>query len=281
MATIRVHEANTHYFVSDDCLIAIEGMILIGYFGRSDNLVLSREYQVLGEYCFSECNSVRTVMFDEGSKLTRIEKNAFLRCSELRSICIPAGVESIGDSCFQSCKSLSQVIFEHGSRLARIGKRTFQGCLSLESICIPAQIELLPIKCFAGCRSLAALTFERESKLTQIADEAFDCCDALRHLVFGTPSKLKQLDIPPSDFGVLCIPDSVEVITGYVGEFDFRNRVLQFGRESRLIKIYLIRYVHVPRLRNSRKASAKLSQYATFLHLSEEILRRFRCRLEA
>jgi hypothetical protein len=100
-----------------------------------------------------------------------------------------------------------------------------------------------------------------------------------KHLTnVAVPSHLKQLDIPPSDFGVLCIPDSVEVVTGSVEAFGVHDRVLKFGRKSRLIEIKLIRCAFVRRY--SIWESAKASQYAIFVHLSEEILGVFRGRLE-
>jgi hypothetical protein len=242
-------------------------------------LIIGLKVEVLGEDCFSERKSLQSVIFEEGSKLMRIEDCAFFNCSGLKSICIPASVESLGDCCFGSCTTLSKVTFEPGSKLVRIEKGAFAGCLSLSSICIPAQIQILVTKCFAACRSLATLTFERQSKLKQIDHEAFDECRALRRLVFQIPSHLKQLDLPPSDFGLLWIPDSVRVVTGSMRILDVHNRILRFGRESRLVKIHLTRYVQ--KLGNARPVSVKALRSATFVHLSEEILRRFRAKLKA
>jgi hypothetical protein len=77
--------------------------------------------EVLGESCFSVCESLSSVTFESGSILSRIEKWAFTGTG-LIQIIIPASVEVLCEGCFSECKSLSSVRFESGSKLSRIEK---------------------------------------------------------------------------------------------------------------------------------------------------------------
>jgi hypothetical protein len=61
---------------------------------------------------FSSCNSLWSLSFDSGSKLSRREAKALFRCSSLKSVCVPASVESVGEGCFDSCRSLSSLTCE-------------------------------------------------------------------------------------------------------------------------------------------------------------------------
>jgi hypothetical protein len=261
-------------------------------------MTIGRECEILGGSCFSYQARLLTVAFEVGSRLARIENNAFSACSALKYICIPAGVEFLGSMCFSRCTSLVQLTFESGSRLAEIELGAFQECVLLESICLPGYIEFMPMFCFTSCTSLATVSFEPDSRLNRIDATAFGAwtslsiihipaqletlesplfwdCESLTQLTYQTPSKLKRLDLPPSDFGSLRIPDSVEIITGGVGRLANQNRVLDFGHESRLGIIRLDQSSH--RWRNS---SLLKGAAAVFISLSEEVLRRFRCQFE-
>jgi hypothetical protein len=188
-------------------------------------------------------------LFQHGSELTQMGANVFFGSSSLASLCIPANVRTISQGCFRHCTSLVEVSFEHGSKLNRIEDETFVGCSSLRSLALPAQLEIVACGAFSDCKSL---------------------CE----LIFDLPSRLKQLDLPPSEFGSLCIPDCVEIIFGGIGKQDGQRRLLQFGRASNLIKVELRHLLDV--MNRDRDAESD-----SFLRLSEEVLRRFRSVFEA
>lgn len=154
--------------------------------------------EVIGQSAFRGCTSLTEVFFEKGSKLQIIEGGvymttykyedygvphyygAFYGCTSLRSIEIPASVESIGQTAFAGCVSLKTVSFEKGSQLKEISggyssyKTTcaflgaFYGCSALTAIEIPASIECIGQTAFKGCTSLATVTFEDNSGLTRI-----------------------------------------------------------------------------------------------------------------
>jgi hypothetical protein len=103
----------------------------------------------------------------------------------------------------------------------------------------------------------------------------FRGCTSLRELIFDLPSCLKQLDLPPSEFGSLSIPDSVEVVFGGIGKQKSQLRLLRFGRESSLMTIELRHEWDSWTANVGGDADSN-----SFLYLPEKVLRRFRCQFE-
>ena len=84
-----------------------------------------------------------------------IEAGAFAD-SQLKSIVIPEGVESIGDYAFYNCPKLEDVVLP--STLRVIGKGAFAKCPMLEEVDMRASaVATLPERCFAESARLCAL----------------------------------------------------------------------------------------------------------------------------
>jgi hypothetical protein len=147
------------------------------------------------------------------------------------------------------CGSLAELSFERDSKVKKIAPLAFRLCPSLRSIIIPAHLELVHLEAFGGCTSLCELVFE-------------------------VPSHVKELALPPSEFGSLSIPDSVERILGRIAKIGRQNRVLHFGRDSRLRAIDFALIPQWP-LETLIEADADV-----FLRLPEMLLRGFRCQFE-
>jgi hypothetical protein len=131
---------------------------------------IPRGVEILCSSCFSYCNSLSSISFENDSRLTRIESGAFYG-SALKSITIPRVVEILCSSCFSCCNSLSSISFENDSRLKRIESNAFSGS-ALESITIPRGVEILCSSCFSRCNSLSSISFE-SSSLSRIESTAF------------------------------------------------------------------------------------------------------------
>jgi hypothetical protein len=236
-----IDAGNPHYFVSGDFLIGFDGMTLFRHIGRSETVLVVPEIECLGEHCFGSCKGVKRIVFGLGSRLARISPRAFEGCSIL-SIRIPAAIRVIPEGCFEGCLVLAELRFEPGSQLCRIEKEALGYCLSLAVIDIPAQLEIIESGIFRDCKELCLLSFEM-------------------------PSRLKSLDLPPSAFRSISIPDSVEILSGYP-----QGCRMEFGVESGLRELDL----HV---QPTSSYARPVSRNIAFVRLSEGALRRFRCTL--
>ncbi len=117
---------------------------------------------------FSYCQQLKTVTFEDNSKLTSIGRT-FAEYQEipLETIEIPNSVETIGYEAFGSVYTLKNVYFEPNSSLHSIEQGAFY-CCGIQTIQIPASVQLIYRGAFASCGSLESITFEENSSLTDI-----------------------------------------------------------------------------------------------------------------
>ena len=162
---------------------------------------------------FKGCSSLATVTFEKGSQLKTIGGGyyyhyyygVFSDCTALKSIEIPASVETIEAAAFMGCSSLATVTFEKGSQLKTIGGGyssyypnyygAFADCTALTSIEIPASVETIEATAFKGCSSLATVTFEKGSQLKTIGGGYYY---HYYYGVFSDCTALKSIEIPAS-----------------------------------------------------------------------------------
>ena len=92
-------------------------------------------------YTFSQCSELETVSLPEGQQ--SIGYGAFSYCSKLSSIIIPSTIETILDDAFANCYNLASINLPEGLRA--IGKRAFYSCYSYNftSLTIPSTVSLL------------------------------------------------------------------------------------------------------------------------------------------
>ena len=107
--------------------------------------------------------------------LEEIGEEAFLNCTSLLRIDIPASVNSIGDSAFCGCSDLKEVNLCDG--LEVIGEEAFRECTSLLRINIPASVNSIGDSAFWGCSDLKEVNLC--DGLEVIGEEAFGVCTSL------------------------------------------------------------------------------------------------------
>ena len=79
-------------------------------------MVVSQITKVISTGTFYNLRGLRRVVFQPGSQLGVIEREAFRECG-LEEIKLPANLAEIGEDAFRGCKNLKRVTFEDGSAL--------------------------------------------------------------------------------------------------------------------------------------------------------------------
>ena len=131
------------------------------YFTGLTSITLPSSVTSIRIRAFRGCTNLATVTFAEGSQLTSIGDGAFLDCSALTSINIPAKVTSIGNFAFQGCTCLASVAIPAG--VTGIGYYAFYGCTGLTSISIPASVTSIGDYAFSNCSILADVYVNRST----------------------------------------------------------------------------------------------------------------------
>ncbi len=170
----------------------------------------------IGNRAFSNISSsyydsdLKTIIFEENSRLTYIGDEVFYGCDSLTNITIPDSVTSIGNSAFYNCDSLTSITILNS--VTYIGNYAFAGCSSLTSIEIPDSVTSIGERAFASCSSLTSITIP--NSVTYIGDSAFSYCYSLTSITLPfCPPKLSDL-IHTSTYNH--VPESLKtvIITG-------------------------------------------------------------------
>ena len=148
------------------------------------------------------CSNVES-WFNELSTLTRVDlgngvrtigDDAFLKCSNLKTITFPEGLTSIGGRAFQNC-ALTEVKLP--STLTKIGNQAFQNCTALVDVLIPSSVTEIGYNAFSNTnistielhcsnvgkwfRELSTLTrVDLGDEVRTIGDNAFQSCSNLK-----------------------------------------------------------------------------------------------------
>ncbi len=153
------------------------------------SVTLSKNLKKIKDSCFNWCSSLKKIELPEG--LERIEYEAFgmtdiseiklpstlkylsgFSGTRIKSVDVPASVETIDNHCFADCDDLKTVKLHEG--LKKIGDCVFFYCGSLKSLKIPSTVERIEGDPFV------------ETKIKELT----------------LPENLKYLGIDKSDFGV-------------------------------------------------------------------------------
>ena len=124
-----------------------------------------------------------------------IGDRAFLGCSVLTSLTLPAGITSIGDNAFWDCNGLKEVRFCINGNLDTYltkghpyiyvyscGIKYYINDKEITSIEIPSNVTTLGDCDFQGCSGLTSLTLS--AGITKIGDDAFNDCSGLKEVRF-------------------------------------------------------------------------------------------------
>lgn len=140
-------------------------------------------------------------MVPEG--VTALPAYAFMACSDLREVRLPASLRRIGEGAFRECKSLTRMVLPDS--VEDIGSFAFIYCTDLQEVVIPESVRHIGHNAFSRCESLRAVSLPRE--MTELESYAFSDCTSLQEvrlpkcervlgeLIFSGCSALRRLEV--------------------------------------------------------------------------------------
>lgn len=160
---------------------------------------------------FHARTDITSVVISKG--MNTIGDYAFSGCTELTSIEIPDGLEYICDHAFLGCAKLKNINIP--TSVTHIGPFAFSGCSSLTNIVIPEGVTSISRYAFEECSSLTDVTIPKS--VTTIFVSAFYGCSSLTDIVI--PESVTTIE-PFAFYGCssltsIKIPKGVTDICGY------------------------------------------------------------------
>lgn len=154
----------------------------------------------IGNNSFRDFTNMTSVSLPDG--LETIGNFAFNGCTNasFTTITIPASVTSTGTSIFNGCTYLATVEFSAGSNLTGIGNNAFRYCNALGSITIPAGVTSIGNYAFQSCTSLGSINIP--ASVTSIGTQAFDGCTSLATITLNSNPYLNGSTVFPSTAAV-------------------------------------------------------------------------------
>jgi hypothetical protein len=172
--------------MQNDFLVGIPEQRLIRYFGSDNDITIPRDIVILGKYCLSECSSLTSVSFADGSKLKEIEHCAIFG-TDLSMFHIPASVERICGSAFGGCTT-RRITVDEGNLQFRIdgeflvdwdGRELIRYFGGSSRVFIEEGIEVLSFGCFYGHPHVVHCDLSDRSRLRSVKAKAFWNCPIL------------------------------------------------------------------------------------------------------
>lgn len=99
---------------------------------------------------FEGCPNLKSIILEEGVK--EIRNEAFKDCTELQEVNLPKSLQKISDKAFMGCTKLEKVTIEEG--VTEIGCAAFKNCTALSEMYFPSNLLTIGTEAFINCSSL-------------------------------------------------------------------------------------------------------------------------------
>lgn len=224
-----------------------EGVRIVRYKGNEKIVKIPTKIDgkpVIGieDYAFMGNTQIEQIQVRNGSFLKEIGDNAFLECTNLKSVDFRASqLQRIGDNAFSNCQSLIKAQFPN--TLKSIGKRAFYEDTALHTIQFGTGLVSIGQMAFYQCKSLKEVTlpdgFQKlySEDSTGIYGDVFSECTALETVNIGTGMTL----LPSNSFygctslREVYLPDTVEEIGSKAFSFCTNLKTIPFPMQLKKI----------------------------------------------
>ncbi len=133
----------------------------------------------VGDYAFLDCTALESMTLP--ASVQELGVGAFARCTGLTSMTIPDGVTHIPSELFMGCKALTSVNIP--SSVTGIADYAFDGCAALENIKLPPLTDYVGYMAFHGCPGAETVVLEEGA--TVIEYGAFQGCTNLKSVTIA------------------------------------------------------------------------------------------------
>lgn len=162
--------------IGDNAFDGCVNLTSVTQVGSSDDAVFPASVTSIGKFAFEGCGKLN-MTFGEAKALTTIGDNAFYGCTSLQQVVFEQGsaLGYIGKEAFM--KSGVSVVDLAGTKVTEIGYSAFEGCASLAELTLPETIEEINVNAFYGCTNLSAVSVNgTANNITFIGSHAFYNC---------------------------------------------------------------------------------------------------------
>lgn len=143
---------------------------------------------------FNGCKFLKTVEFEQGSKLARIGNAAFANTTSLTGVEIPESVTVIGSNAFSGSGILRVLVPDS---VKSLGNGAFSDCAELETAVIGSRVTVVDSKAFSNCKKLQKVVL-KSKYLSRINWNAFFNCKSLMQLETVRP--MVEVEVNASAF---------------------------------------------------------------------------------
>lgn len=164
----------------------------INYLANADTAIV-KGYSEIPEN--GELKLASTVTYGgKNYRVTTVQSSAFLSCTDIKKLTVPATIKYIQTSAFENCVNMSNLVLEQGDDVLDAASDAFRKCaideaiigrnyensilegnLSLTKVVLCSNIKEINSNAFSGCKNLNDINLE---KVESIGNNAFlSCCN--------------------------------------------------------------------------------------------------------
>ncbi|EAY02681.1 Leucine Rich Repeat family protein [Trichomonas vaginalis G3] len=156
----------------------------------NDNLILSSSENSVNVDLKESCETIYGLYAGDGCKDYAFKGSR----NTLLSINFPIGsrLSNINDCAFNQCSKLSSIDFSNCEFLTIIGSYAFGGCISLSNIILPTHLKSNSTCCFEYT-SITSISIPND--VTSLGSACFQACSKLKNVIIDVESNLKEIGV--------------------------------------------------------------------------------------
>jgi len=179
---------NTLSLVGDAAFFGLSGLTKVTFQGNAFGDL------TVGKHAFRDCKMLTDIVLEENSRVAVLSEGAFMGCTNLETLTIPATMSDIKAEAFRDCEDLAEVIFAENGKTLTFGENVFYNCVSLSTVSLPANVSAIP-GIFSGCTSLEAVNVAENSEyFTSVEGVVFD--KNITEILFFPQGKSGEYTLP-------------------------------------------------------------------------------------